>query len=273
LPYGSVPQDDQERDVFVTASVGVSYEWSPVDAASSRADPFVEIRAPKAIAPPPSSASFPRVFGLRRAELRPVRCDVRRAVAFMRSIACEPSASLRSLSRLTQRLLAHPVREAEEQPMELILARNLVSIVSLAAFLVDLDGHIVFYNDAVAEVIGSSFEETRALSREQWNARFGPFDEHGAPMKSTISAIRDRGTVASSSRVSGSRRESEGSVARRASSASLAASGDSAIRTDVAPSVAHACAICCRSRSITAGFPSCPKISSAPADVSSPICA
>jgi PAS domain-containing protein len=76
------------------------------------------------------------------------------------------------------------VLEPGEQPLELILARNLVSIVSLAAFLVDVDGHIVFYNDAVAEVIGSSFEETGTLNREQWNARFGPFDEHGAPLPS-----------------------------------------------------------------------------------------
>ena len=90
-------------------------------------------------------------------------------------------------------------------------------------------------------------------------------------MYSTISAIRDRGTVASSSRVSGSKRESDGSAARRASSTSPAASGDSAIRTEVAPSVPLACAIRSRSCSITAGFPSCPKISSAPADVSSPI--
>ena len=34
--------------------------------------------------------------------------------------------------------------EPDEQPLELILARNLVSIVSLAAFLVDVEGHIVF---------------------------------------------------------------------------------------------------------------------------------
>jgi PAS domain-containing protein len=74
--------------------------------------------------------------------------------------------------------------EPDEQPLELILARNLVSIVSLAAFLVDVDGHIVFYNDAAARVIGSSFEETGTLSRAQWNARFGPFDEHGAPLPS-----------------------------------------------------------------------------------------
>ncbi len=76
------------------------------------------------------------------------------------------------------------VPEPEEQPLELILARNLVSIVSLAAFLVDVEGHIVFYNDAAADVVGSPFEETGAMTREQWNARFGPFDEHGTPLPS-----------------------------------------------------------------------------------------
>ena len=42
------------------------------------------------------------------------------------------------------------VRQPGQQPLELILARNLVSIISLAAFLVDVEGDIVFYNDAAA---------------------------------------------------------------------------------------------------------------------------
>jgi PAS domain-containing protein len=64
-------------------------------------------------------------------------------------------------------------------PLELILARNLVSIVSLPSFLVDEEGIIVFFNDAAAKIIGRRFEETGRLSREQWNATFGPFDEAG----------------------------------------------------------------------------------------------
>jgi hypothetical protein len=40
--------------------------------------------------------------------------------------------------------------EDRGRPLELILARNLVSLVSLAAVLVDVDGQIVFYNDAAA---------------------------------------------------------------------------------------------------------------------------
>jgi PAS domain-containing protein len=74
------------------------------------------------------------------------------------------------------------VSEPGQQPLELILARNLVSIISLAAFLVDVEGDIVFYNDAASAIIGSPFEETGTISREQWNARLQPSDEHGAPL-------------------------------------------------------------------------------------------
>jgi PAS domain-containing protein len=69
--------------------------------------------------------------------------------------------------------------EDEGQPLELILARNLVSIISLAAVLVDAEGRIVFYNDAAAQLIGQPFEEMGAMSREEWNTRYGPVDEHG----------------------------------------------------------------------------------------------
>lgn len=71
---------------------------------------------------------------------------------------------------------------SQEQPLELILARNLVSIVSLAALLVDVDGRIVFFNDAAAEIVGSPFEEIGMMTREAWNAKYGPFDEHGVPL-------------------------------------------------------------------------------------------
>jgi PAS domain-containing protein len=76
------------------------------------------------------------------------------------------------------------MEQDQEQPLELILARNLVSIVSLAALLVDVEGQIVFYNDAAAEIVGSPFEEIGTMTREEWNARYGPFDEHGAPLAS-----------------------------------------------------------------------------------------
>lgn len=84
---------------------------------------------------------------------------------------------------------------AEERPLELILARNLVSIISLAAVLVDADGVLVYYNDAAAEVIGSRFEERGQISREEWNAELGPVDGNGqlVPIEELplTSALRD----------------------------------------------------------------------------------
>jgi PAS domain-containing protein len=72
--------------------------------------------------------------------------------------------------------------EPAEQPLELILARNLVSIVSVAAVLVDVDGGIVFFNDAAAEIGGRRFEETGALAADEWNAQYGPLDAEGNPV-------------------------------------------------------------------------------------------
>ena len=68
-----------------------------------------------------------------------------------------------------------------EQPLELILARNLVSIISLAAVLVDGEGALVYYNDAAAEYLGTRFEERGMISRAEWAAELGPVDEQGQP--------------------------------------------------------------------------------------------
>jgi PAS domain-containing protein len=65
------------------------------------------------------------------------------------------------------------------QPIELILARNLISGITLASFLVDPDGMLVFFNDAAGELIGRRFEEVGRLRQEEWASQFGPFDEFG----------------------------------------------------------------------------------------------
>lgn len=72
-----------------------------------------------------------------------------------------------------------PPAEAAEQPLELILARNLVSLVSLATVLLDVEGAIVFFNDAAAEFFGGLFEETGAIPLARWRTEVGPFDEAG----------------------------------------------------------------------------------------------
>ena len=75
-----------------------------------------------------------------------------------------------------------PATEPDERPLELILARNLVSIISLAAVLVDVEGSLVYYNDAAGEIIGTRFEERGLIPRAEWSAAMGPVDAEGRPL-------------------------------------------------------------------------------------------
>jgi len=67
------------------------------------------------------------------------------------------------------------------QPLVLILARNLVASVTVAAFVTDAEGAVVFYNDAAGELLGRRFEETGRLTREEWRS-IGPVDAEGHPL-------------------------------------------------------------------------------------------
>jgi PAS domain-containing protein len=69
-----------------------------------------------------------------------------------------------------------------QRPLELILARNLLSTLSTPAFLVNQPGDIVFYNDAAAALLGRRFEESGAMSAQDWVEAFGPFDDDGKPI-------------------------------------------------------------------------------------------
>jgi PAS domain-containing protein len=67
----------------------------------------------------------------------------------------------------------------EQKPIELILARSLLDSLSTPGYLIDLEGTIVYYNDAVAKLAGIRFEETGPMTAEEWGPAFGPFDEQG----------------------------------------------------------------------------------------------
>jgi PAS domain-containing protein len=66
-----------------------------------------------------------------------------------------------------------------QQPLELILARNLLSSISTPAFLVDGDGVLVFFNEAAGTLLGRRFEEAGKMRPEEWGTAFGPYDESG----------------------------------------------------------------------------------------------
>jgi len=69
-----------------------------------------------------------------------------------------------------------------QRPLELILARNLMSALSTPAFLVDEGGILVFYNESAGLLLGKRFEELGTVGPREWGAMFGPFDDSGAPI-------------------------------------------------------------------------------------------
>jgi PAS domain-containing protein len=82
-----------------------------------------------------------------------------------------------------------------QKPLELILARNLMSALSTPAFLVDEGGVLVFYNEAAGMLLGKTWEELGTVGAQEWGRLFGPFDESGEPIPyedlPLVSAVRD----------------------------------------------------------------------------------
>jgi PAS domain-containing protein len=66
-----------------------------------------------------------------------------------------------------------------QKPLELILARNLMSALSTPAFLVDEDGRLVFYNEAAGALLGKGFEQVGHVGPSEWGGIFGPYDPDG----------------------------------------------------------------------------------------------
>jgi PAS domain-containing protein len=84
---------------------------------------------------------------------------------------------------------------AAQKPLELILARNLLTSISTPAFLVDQNAALVFYNEAAGALLGRSFEDVGRMSPEEWTSTYGPFDANGKPLEldelPTTRAVRD----------------------------------------------------------------------------------
>lgn len=69
-----------------------------------------------------------------------------------------------------------------QKPLELILARNLLTSISTPAFLLDEDSRLVFYNESAGALLGISFEETGRMDPTEWTGTFGPFDDDENPI-------------------------------------------------------------------------------------------
>ena len=72
--------------------------------------------------------------------------------------------------------------EGAQKPLELILARNLLTSISTPAFLVDDAGTLVYYNEGAGALLGIPFEEAGRMEPEEWGTRFGPIGRDGQPI-------------------------------------------------------------------------------------------
>ena len=68
------------------------------------------------------------------------------------------------------------------RPLQLILARNLLSSLSTPALLADVEGNVLFFNDPAGSMLGRRYEETGKMLAADWTATFGPFDDDGQPI-------------------------------------------------------------------------------------------
>jgi PAS domain-containing protein len=81
--------------------------------------------------------------------------------------------------------------QQSQKPLELILARNLLTSISTPGFLLDNEASVVFYNEAAAALLGRSFEDAGPMTAEQWTHTFGPFSSDGSPVDVDALAITE----------------------------------------------------------------------------------
>ena len=69
-----------------------------------------------------------------------------------------------------------------QQPIEMILARQWASHVSVAVFLLDDEGHLVYYNDSAARLLGRPYEDVGDLTVSMLADTFRTYDLAGNPL-------------------------------------------------------------------------------------------
>ncbi|MDQ1506234.1 MAG: hypothetical protein QOD57_3961 [Actinomycetota bacterium] len=69
-----------------------------------------------------------------------------------------------------------------QQPLELILLKQIAGYLATPLFLVDPSGTLLFYNEPAEELLGHRYEETGQMPLEEWGTLFSPTDSLGRPL-------------------------------------------------------------------------------------------
>lgn len=72
---------------------------------------------------------------------------------------------------------------APQKPLALIVARELASNLATPMFLLDEDGHLVFYNDAAEVLLARPFSELGQINATVWAEMLNIRDVDGSPLE------------------------------------------------------------------------------------------
>jgi PAS domain S-box-containing protein len=67
-----------------------------------------------------------------------------------------------------------------QQPIELILFRQMAQLLAVPVFLVDSQGDLVFLNEAAERLLGIRLEDLDTMPFESWTSVFAPRNEDGS---------------------------------------------------------------------------------------------
>jgi len=83
-----------------------------------------------------------------------------------------------------------------QQPIEVILMRELADHLGTPIFVVDPDGTLEFYNEQAEALLGRRYDETGPMPVEEWASVFVPTDDAGARLPADrlplVTTLRDR---------------------------------------------------------------------------------
>jgi PAS domain-containing protein len=69
-----------------------------------------------------------------------------------------------------------------QKDLVLILVRDLADKLASAAFVVDREGTLVYFNERCGEILGRTFAEVGEMKMDDWSTRFSPTTFDGQPI-------------------------------------------------------------------------------------------
>ena len=69
-----------------------------------------------------------------------------------------------------------------QQPVEVILLKQLASHLATPIFVVDPEGNLLYFNEPAEDILGRRYDETGQLPVAEWSTIFTPVDDEGNPL-------------------------------------------------------------------------------------------